>query len=72
VAGGGVLQNESCITNASIEVSVKETNHSVADLESSFSNGSVGVGCSIAGIARSLIIELSQRLVYTMDFPPIT
>ena len=67
MAGGGVQQYESCITNASIEVSIKEANTPVADFPCSFSIGSVGAGYCIASLARALVIEVSQRLVYTMS-----
>ena len=54
-------------TIASIKVSIKEANTPVADFQFSFSIGSVGVGCCIASIANALVIEVSQRLVYTMS-----
>ncbi|MCH2493498.1 MAG: hypothetical protein MK320_11925 [Gammaproteobacteria bacterium] len=37
-----------------------------------FSNDCVGVGCFTASMASALVIEVSQRLVYTIGPPLIT
>ncbi|GIT26730.1 MAG: hypothetical protein CM1200mP41_27740 [Gammaproteobacteria bacterium] len=37
-----------------------------------FSSDCVGVGCCIASMASALVIEVSQRLVYTIGPPLIT
>lgn len=60
------------LTNASIEVSVNEANHSGVGFRSCFSRGSIGVDGCIVGIARFLVIELSQGLVYNRGSLPIT